>query len=646
MKRWRLNIYEYSLILVGVFLVFKSKWICDDGYIFFRYVDNLVVHKIGLVFNRGEFVEGFTSPFWVFLLSIIRFFFRSFSLRHLTIIASLIIALMTFYFLALMNRRHLAQASNESESHRLDLNFSLPLVFTISTRVAIDFFTSGLETPLVMLYAVLVASLILQPPRRIAFVGLIAGVGPLIRPDLALFSLVLLIHYFWIMKGKDWIKVILLAGLPYVFYEVFRVWYYASFLPNTYYTKASSGANLLQGYFYFLDLIGAYHTHILFFVFAAFVLILFAKKGSRYARRAAQNRIFLILAILLYASYVFYIGGDYMHGRFWLPCLILLYAGFSGLIEPMIWSIIRKYKGNVVLAKGLTPLVILAVLLIRMPMRSIQKGEERPRLIMNEREWQSVWFDRKDIGTWIFEPDNITVRQGTRMKELSQILKKPIPNVHTMLGYLGYYAGPDVEIIDKLGLTNVVAARMKIRGRGYPGHEKWAPGAYLLTRHPMFWETPFEAYNEEFSFFPEFSPVTNLDSSSSDDSGKPKGLYPVTNLDPSFLDAIGSILHSDLREKTQTAINKILSKNEIDPNLLFLLKKLTASWQDVDPKLVTRIDNAYRTLAGSKCSWESWLQVNEDKLNIMESQVRNTHHLIRNISIAAKSWGIKFDQAD
>jgi arabinofuranosyltransferase len=624
-ERGWLNLYECGLILAGIFLVFKSKWICDDGYIYFRYVDNFVIHKIGLVFNPGEFVEGFTSPLWVFLLSILRFFFRTFSLRHATIILSLIIAAITFYLLALMNRRLLGRGPAPGDD-RLALNFSLPLVFTISTRVVADFFTSGLETPLVMFYAVLAAYTILHPPRRAASVGLIAAVGPLIRPDLALFSAVILAHYFWTRKGKDWAKVVILTVLPYSCYEIFRLWTYASFLPNPYYTKASSGANLLQGYYYLLDLVGAYHTHILFFVFVAILLFLLIKSGSRQVRRDARNRLFILLAIGLYGSYVFYIGGDYMHGRFWLPALVMLYAAFSGLIEPLISPLFRKWKAGIILERGLSLLVVGAVISVWMPMRSLQKGAERPRRILNEREWQSVWFDRKDIGTWTFRPDNLTVRQGTELKKLSQVLKKPIPNVHTMLGYLGYYAGPDVEIIDKLGLTDVVAGRTKIRYRLYPGHEKMAPGAYLLTRRPMFWETPFDDYNREFSFVPE--------------------IYPVTDLELSFLDQLGRVLHSDLRRRSREAIMRILSQDEINPNLLFLLTRLTASWQNIDPDLAARVENAYQTLAGSRCSWESWLKVNEKKLMILESQVRNSHHLARNISIAMKSLGIRFDPAD
>jgi hypothetical protein len=60
----KLDFYEYLLILAGVFLVFRAKWICDDGYIFFRYVDNLVIHKIGLVFNLSKDIAAPCGSFF------------------------------------------------------------------------------------------------------------------------------------------------------------------------------------------------------------------------------------------------------------------------------------------------------------------------------------------------------------------------------------------------------------------------------------------------------------------------------------------------------------------------------------------------------------------------------------------------------
>src|SRR5215471_14860704 len=45
----------------------QHRWIADDGFINFRYVDQ-IRHGNGPVFNAGERVEAFTSPAWLALL--------------------------------------------------------------------------------------------------------------------------------------------------------------------------------------------------------------------------------------------------------------------------------------------------------------------------------------------------------------------------------------------------------------------------------------------------------------------------------------------------------------------------------------------------------------------------------------------------
>ena len=63
---------EWLYIAGGLLLALRYLWFMDDAFVYFRYVDNLVVLDLGLVYNQGEYVEGFSSPFWVLLLSLIR----------------------------------------------------------------------------------------------------------------------------------------------------------------------------------------------------------------------------------------------------------------------------------------------------------------------------------------------------------------------------------------------------------------------------------------------------------------------------------------------------------------------------------------------------------------------------------------------
>ena len=48
----------------GLALASSVAWLCDDAFISFRYADHLA-RGLGLVFNVGERVEGYTSFLWV-----------------------------------------------------------------------------------------------------------------------------------------------------------------------------------------------------------------------------------------------------------------------------------------------------------------------------------------------------------------------------------------------------------------------------------------------------------------------------------------------------------------------------------------------------------------------------------------------------
>ena len=63
---------ERLCLVLGASLVIHYAWLMDDAYIYFRYVDNWVLLGRGLVFNEGEFVEGYSSPLWALLLGALR----------------------------------------------------------------------------------------------------------------------------------------------------------------------------------------------------------------------------------------------------------------------------------------------------------------------------------------------------------------------------------------------------------------------------------------------------------------------------------------------------------------------------------------------------------------------------------------------
>ena len=57
-----------GLFVCGILAAAWGAWLCDDSFISLRYAENLVAGN-GLVYNAGEFVEGYTNLLWTLLLA-------------------------------------------------------------------------------------------------------------------------------------------------------------------------------------------------------------------------------------------------------------------------------------------------------------------------------------------------------------------------------------------------------------------------------------------------------------------------------------------------------------------------------------------------------------------------------------------------
>ena len=53
---------EWCCLAGGLFLSIHYAWLLDDAFVYFRYIDNWLFLHFGLVFNKGEYVEGYSSP--------------------------------------------------------------------------------------------------------------------------------------------------------------------------------------------------------------------------------------------------------------------------------------------------------------------------------------------------------------------------------------------------------------------------------------------------------------------------------------------------------------------------------------------------------------------------------------------------------
>lgn len=260
----------------------------DDGFIFFRYADNLV-NGYGLVWNPFETpVEGYSSPLWVLVLALISIFCD---------IVNGAQALGTFCMVLATWR--VWQLSKVLNGH--------PLIATLGGCLGLGvhyWASAGLETGL---YALIFLSSVLAVLQQasmfwIALLGLCRPEGIFLVP--LAFGVCGYSTGHW--KENWWVFI------PMGLWLVFRIVYYGDVLPNTYYTKVSGGfwERVLTGLVYAM--------------WVTFSLVLGMICDSK--RRSIWIFPLGLLLIIIVG------GGDWMwNGRLLIPIYLTLWAFCSAL---------------------------------------------------------------------------------------------------------------------------------------------------------------------------------------------------------------------------------------------------------------------------------------------------------------------------
>jgi len=130
-RRW---LFYGGLVLFGSLVFFHTT--VDDAFISFRYARNLAAGN-GLVFNPGEWVEGFSNPLWVFILA-----WANLVGLNIVFVAKVLggaLALGTLYMTCRLAQLVLPAAALGSHAYLLVLAASIPFI---------SWAVSGFEPPL------------------------------------------------------------------------------------------------------------------------------------------------------------------------------------------------------------------------------------------------------------------------------------------------------------------------------------------------------------------------------------------------------------------------------------------------------------------------------------------------------------------
>ncbi len=451
----------FALVALA-WLVLSHAWFTDDAYFSFRSIDNFV-NGYGLTWNVIERVQAYTHPLWVLLLSAFYFFTREIYVTTIFISLALTLALAWLLVFKVTKTRWQGLAA----------------VFLLSLSTAfIDYSTSGLENPLShLLLAIFLFTFLRKErsPRTLFWLALLAALGAVNRLDTILFYFPALVYEWWQEKDKWSAAGTIASGfIPLVLWEGFSLIYYGFPFPSTYYAKAQNyvalGEEIWAGLNYFL--------FTLKFDPITWVVIVAALVTAVWQRQA--RAIAAALGTVFYLAYILQIGGDFMGGRFlsatYLSAVIILLVYlFPKLQLKKHWALI--------------PAALLIGLLASSPTYFLYaKGFRTARWngVVDERRvyfgtnflriedlrafnvdsqysmLNKIAFFVKSLGRgslfrWEAENDWIDLGRDLRAQAAAEG-KLFLPQGAN--GFTGYYAGPDVYIINALALTDGLLARV------------------------------------------------------------------------------------------------------------------------------------------------------------------------------------------
>lgn len=456
-QRWALRFFWVLLLLQ----IFKYAWLTEDAFINFRVIDQLLAGH-GPVWNSGERVQVFTSPLWLLLTAGLAA--ASGELMYTTLWASACLALI--FFLAL---RRVSGGGT-----LLFLLAAMACVLSTSLR---DYFTSGLETPLLMAvlgwFCVSVARGQETTWRRLCFM---ATLCVLVRHDTALLVAPFVIQRGWHMlvdAGRPALRFVVRDGLlgsaPFWLWSLFSTIYYGAPLPNTAAAKVVQGFDgPAQAWHYFVYMQG--------FDPIAYPLICLAVVVS-FTTRSSQAWP-LLAALVTFALYLFQVGADYMAGRFLVgpmvvSVMLLVHAARQALqLAQPDWPLWAK---NGALA---TAVAMFGFQVLLMPNASAYKPP-RPPFVQGVADERHHYHGSTDLMTLLTEGPQHRYLETARLISHS---RQPI-YISCNIGMLGYYSPMEAHIVDPLALTDRFLAGLPVRpGPIRIGHfERLVPREYVAS---------------------------------------------------------------------------------------------------------------------------------------------------------------------
>ncbi|MBN2736199.1 MAG: hypothetical protein JXR70_04400 [Spirochaetales bacterium] len=423
-----------------LFLIIKTAWLSDDSFITFRTVDNFI-NGHGLTWNTNERVQAYTHPLWMFVLSFFYYFTHEIFYTAIFISIGLSVLSCLVYGFGVSLE---------------PVNAIIGLLFLSFSKSFIEYSTSGLENPLTFMLMALFYWVYFKQDKgliKLFLLALISSLSAINRSDTILFFIFpIILSYYESKKWISGIMVLFIGILPFMAWEVFSVYYYGFPFPNTAYAKLNTGVSSLrlaqQGLNYYVNSIK--NDPITLLGISVGIVSFFINRKKRV--------LFSSLGIILYLLYIIKIGGDFMSGRFFAAPL---FASMMNLSQSE-----GRLHGRITLPAAIC-IIYLGLLTPSSPVNlnqnySNNELKKEEGWVADERGWYYLCTGLLQAGKRPFMPSCGYSYDGIKFRE-----QGPQTIVHGFVGMVGYFAGPDVHIIDFNALTDPLLSRIHIK---YPDY--------------------------------------------------------------------------------------------------------------------------------------------------------------------------------
>ncbi len=461
-------------VLWSAFFIFNTSFIAingeryfslfDDGMISMRYAWN-VSHGMGLVWNEGEYVEGFTNFLMTMYMAVMNFIFEKKYAVLAIQISGLIFVLLNAFFIFKIARLLLPKTDIPHEAHPLVL--ALILIAALSYYPLLYWSLSGME---VSVLAVLISAAIYftfkHQEQFVIIIPVLLGLAYLTRPDAAIaIAIILSFRAYHFYQAKK-LPFIIWDGLIVLLFLLlmggFRWFYYDSAFPNTY-TLKMTGMDV--GFRIFENGIGfitPFLTSMIPLLMVCVFAIFFYFK---------QFYLLFIGLFIAAVSYQIYVGGDpWLYWRqmaIYVPYLYLI-------LIPFIYRMIDTFLHKQNLTKKAIVNATLVLCLILISNKDFYK-----ELLFLEKPYQ-VQDNQHNVSTALI---------------LSYILKPNASIAVVWAGAIPYYA--QFKAIDILGKSDAYIAGLSpdVSGsvswnhmKSVPGHNKYDLNYSILEKRPTYTE--------------------------------------------------------------------------------------------------------------------------------------------------------------